>query len=176
MKRLKPPLTDDIIRDLRVGDKVLISGTIYAARDQAHLRLIKDDNPAFNLQGSIIFYVGPTPPKPGRVIGSSGPTSAYRMDPMSPPLMARGVKAMIGKGDRGEAFRQAIIEHNAVYLIATGGAGALLSSRIKSAKPIMYEDLGTEAIHELVVEDFPCFVAYDTHGNQIFKGGGKRPT
>ncbi|MEC9485759.1 MAG: FumA C-terminus/TtdB family hydratase beta subunit [Candidatus Izemoplasma sp.] len=170
MIHLTPPITDDDIKQLHVGDKVLISGTIYTARDQAHLRLLKEKNPQFNLEGAVIFYVGPTPNKPNQAVGASGPTSSYRMDAMAPELMARGVKLMIGKGDRSEDFRHAMIEHNASYLIATGGAGALLSSRIKNSKIIMYEDLGPEAIRELTVESFPCFVAYDVHGKNIFKG------
>lgn len=172
MITLKAPVTNEAIKKLNVGDKVLISGTIYTARDQAHLRLIKEDNPKFELEGAIIFYVGPTPNKQGYVIGASGPTSSYRMDDMAPNLMARGLKVMIGKGDRSEAFRKSMIENNAVYLIATGGAGALLSSRIKSSEVIMYEDLGPEAIRKLEVEDFPCFVAYDIYGKNIFKGDG----
>lgn len=169
MIRLTPPIKDMDIEKLHVGDKVLITGTIYTARDQAHLRLLKDENPKFDLDGSILFYVGPSPNKPGQVIGASGPTSSYRMDQMAPNLMKRGVKLMIGKGDRSEAFRHAMINEKAVYLIATGGAGALLSSRIKESKVIMYEDLGPEAIRKLYVEDFPCFVAYDIYGNNLFK-------
>ncbi len=171
MIHLKTPIDVSRLKELTVGDKVLISGTIYTARDQAHMRLIEDENPAFDLEGSVIYYVGPTPARPGQVIGSSGPTSAYRMDSLATPLMKRGVKIMIGKGNRSEAFRKSMVENNAIYMIATGGAGALLSSKIKSSKVLMYEDLGTEAIYELVVDEFPCFVAYDLHGNQIFKGG-----
>jgi fumarate hydratase subunit beta len=170
MITLKAPVTNEDIKKLKVGEKVLISGTIYTARDQAHLRLIKEDNLSFNLDGAIIFYVGPTPNKTGYAIGASGPTSSYRMDEMAPNLMARGLKVMIGKGDRSEAFRKSMIENNAVYLIATGGAGALLSSKIISSEVIMYEDLGTEAIRKLEVKEFPCFVAYDVYGKNIFKG------
>ncbi|MCF7925802.1 MAG: FumA C-terminus/TtdB family hydratase beta subunit [Candidatus Izimaplasma sp.] len=173
MIRLTPPISDEDVKKLHVGDKVLITGTIYTARDQAHIRLIKDNNPNFELQGSVIFYVGPTPHKPNQVLGASGPTSSYRMDTMAPQLMARGVKLMIGKGDRSESFRNAMMQHNAVYLIATGGAGALLSSRIKKSKIIMYDDLGPEAIRELYVEDFPCFVAYDIYDKNIFKGDAR---
>jgi fumarate hydratase subunit beta len=170
MIRLTPPIKNKDIEKLHVGDKVLITGTIYTARDQAHLRLLNEKDPKFNLKGSVIFYVGPTPSKPGQVIGASGPTSSYRMDQMAPNLMKRGVKLMIGKGDRSEAFRQSMINEKAVYLIATGGAGALLSSRIKESKVIMYDDLGPEAIRALYVEDFPCFVAYDIYGKNLFKG------
>ncbi len=171
MINLTPPLNTADIKKLRAGDKVLITGTLFTARDQAHQRLVKEQNPAFSLDGAIIYYVGPTPARPGEIIGASGPTSSYRMDNLSVPLMERGVKMMIGKGDRSEAFQKAMIANNAVYMIATGGAGALLSSKIKSVKVIMYSDLGTEAVHALEVEAFPCFVAYDVHGNSIFKGG-----
>jgi fumarate hydratase subunit beta len=169
MIRLQTPITDTDIQSLKVGEKVLISGTIYTARDQAHIRLIKEDNPAFDLQGSVLFYVGPTPNRDGVAIGASGPTSSYRMDALSGPLMERGVKIMIGKGDRSKDFQEKMIQEKAVYLIATGGAGALLSSRIKHSEVIMYEDLKSEAIRKLEVEDFPCFVAYDIYGNSIFE-------
>jgi len=171
MIRLIPPISNDDIKTLKVGEKVLITGTIYTARDQAHLRLVKEDAPAFDLEGAVIFYVGPTPAKEGQVIGSSGPTSSYRMDELAVPLMERGVKLMIGKGDRSKAYQEAMRKNNATYLIATGGAGALLASKIKKRTLLMYEDLGPEAVYALEVEDFPCFVAYDVYGNSIFKGG-----
>jgi len=169
MIKLHTPITDADISKLTVGEKVLISGTIYTARDQAHIRLVKEEHPLFEFKGSVIYYVGPTPAKDGIAIGASGPTSSYRMDPFSPNLMKRGLKVMIGKGDRSEEFRQSMIENHGVYLIATGGAGALLSSCVVSSEVIMYEDLGTEAIRKLEVLDFPCFVAYDVHGSDIFK-------
>ena len=169
MKKLMPPINDiSTLKALNAGDKVLISGTIYTARDQAHLRLIDEPKPPFELEGSIIYYVGPTPSRENQIIGSCGPTSAYRMDELAVPLMRRGVKLMIGKGNRSKAFREKMIEEGAVYLMATGGAGALLASKVKKRKLLMYEDLGPEAIYELEVEDFPCFVAYDLHGNSIF--------
>ncbi len=170
MIRLNTPITNDNIKELKVGEKVLISGTIFTARDQAHARLINEPNPAFDLNGSIIFYVGPTPKREGFAIGASGPTSSYRMDKLAVPLMEQGLKVMIGKGNRSEEFRLEMIKNNAVYLIATGGAGALLSSKILKSKLIMYEDLGAEAVYELEVKDFPCFVAYDVYGDSIFKG------
>jgi fumarate hydratase subunit beta len=169
MIHLTPPINDRDILSLHSGDKVLITGTIYTARDQANIRLLKEQESPIPIDGSIIYYVGPTPKKNGFAIGASGPTSSYRMDELAVPLMEQGLKIMIGKGDRSEAFRKEMIKNNAVYLIATGGAGALLSSRIKSSKLIAYEDLGAEAIYQLEVEDFPCFVAYDIHGNNIFK-------
>jgi fumarate hydratase subunit beta len=168
MIHLTTPITADDLKQLRAGDAVRISGTIYTARDQAHKRLVADPNPAFDLNGAVIYYVGPTPARDGVPIGASGPTSSYRMDPYAPALMERGLKVMIGKGDRSEAFRVEMVRHQAVYLIATGGAGALLSSRIKQSRVIMYDDLGTEAVRELIVEDFPAFVAYDVHGGSVF--------
>jgi fumarate hydratase subunit beta len=168
MIHLTTPITADDLKQLRAGDAVRISGTIYTARDQAHKRLVADSNPAFDLNGAVIYYVGPTPARDGVPIGASGPTSSYRMDPYAPALMERGLKVMIGKGDRSEAFREEMVRHQAVYLIATGGAGALLSSRIKQSRVIMYDDLGTEAVRELLVEDFPAFVAYDIHGGSVF--------
>lgn len=169
MIHLNTPITNEDIKTLKVGEKVLISGTIYTARDQAHIRLIDEKDMKFDINGAVIFYVGPTPNRDGVPIGASGPTSSYRMDKLATPLMERGLKIMIGKGDRSEEFRQSMIENNAVYLIATGGAGALLSSRIKSSEVIMYEDLKSEAVRKLEVEEFPCFVAYDIYGNDIFK-------
>jgi fumarate hydratase subunit beta len=169
MIKLQTPITDQHVEQLKVGDKVLISGTIYTARDAAHMRLIKDENLQFELEGSVIFYVGPTPARDGVVIGASGPTSSYRMDTLAVPLMEKGLKLMIGKGDRSDEFISEMIKNRSVYLIATGGAGALLSSRVVSSEVIMYEDLGTEAVRKLEVKDFPCFVAYDIHGNNIFK-------
>lgn len=169
MIRLQTPISNEDIAKLHVGEKVLINGTIYTARDQAHIRLLDEKNPKFDINGSVIFYVGPTPPKDGVVIGASGPTSSYRMDKLAVPLMEKGLKLMIGKGDRSEEFRQEMIKNNSVYLIATGGAGALLSSCIKKSDIIMYEDLGAEAIRKLEVEDFPCFVAYDIYGKDLFK-------
>ena len=166
---LNTPITEQDITTLKVGEKVLISGTIYTARDQAHIRLVNEKNPKFELDGSILFYVGPTPNREGIPIGASGPTSSYRMDELAVPLMERGVKLMIGKGDRSSAFQEEMIKNKSVYLIATGGAGALLSSRIIKSKIIMYDDLKSEAIRELEVKDFPCFVAYDIYGNDIFK-------
>ncbi len=170
MKKLTPPISNETVQSLKVGDKVLLSGTIYTARDQAHIRLVNEENPAFDLNGAVIYYVGPTPARDGEVIGACGPTSSYRMDSLAVPLMERGVKMMIGKGNRGKDFRESMRKNNAVYMIATGGAGALLASKIKKRELLMYEDLGPEAVYKLDVEDFPCFVAYDVHGNSLFKG------
>jgi len=168
MIKLNTPITSEDIKKLKVGEKVLISGILYTARDQAHSRLIKEKDLKFSLKNSIIYYVGPTPKREGFAIGASGPTSSYRMDKLAIPLMEKGIKIMIGKGDRSQAFRNEMLKHNAVYLITTGGAGALISSKIKKSTLIMYEDLGAEAVYKLEVKDFPCFVAYDTYGNSIF--------
>jgi len=173
MKRLHPPVSEETLRSLKAGEKVLISGTVYTARDQAHIRLIEEKNLPFDLKGAVIYYVGPTPAKENQVIGAAGPTSAYRMDELAVPLMKKGVRVMIGKGDRSKAFQEAMQKHNAVYMMAVGGAGALLASRIKRKKLLLYEELGTEAVYALTVEDFPCFVAYDLHGNSIFAGDRK---
>jgi len=170
---INTPITSEDINKLKVGEKVLISGTIYTARDQAHIRLVDEKAPKFELEGSIIFYVGPSPNRDGIPIGASGPTSSYRMDTLAVPLMERGVKLMIGKGDRSSKFQEEMIKNKSVYLIATGGAGALLSSRITKSKIIMYDDLKSEAIRELEVEDFPCFVAYDIYGGSIFERENK---
>lgn len=169
MIHLKTPLSKNDVKTLKAGDQVLISGRIYTARDQAHARLKDEKNLAINLEGSVIYYVGPTPEKPGYIIGSSGPTSSYRMDELAVPLMEKGVVAMIGKGERSDAFIEAMQKHRAVYFMATGGAGALLASKIKSSRVVMYDDLDAEAVRELEVEDFPCYVAYDIHGGNLFK-------
>lgn len=168
MIKLNTPITNDDIKLLKSGEKVLLSGIIYTARDQAHMRLINEINLPFEIDGSVIYYVGPTPKREGFSIGASGPTSSYRMDKLAVPLMEKGVKIMIGKGDRSEVFRKEMIKNNACYLIATGGIGALLSSKIVSSELILYEDLGAEAVYKLEVKDFPCFVAYDIYGNNIF--------
>lgn len=158
---------------LKAGDEVLMSGIIYTARDMAHKKLCEaiDANREvpFELEGAIIYFVGPTPAKPGRVIGAAGPTTSSRMDAFSPKLIAKGLRAMIGKGYRNNDVREAMKKYGAVHLSATGGAGALLSKHIVSAKVIAYQDLGTEAIRELEVVDFPAIVAYDTAGNTVYR-------
>jgi len=174
-RRITPPLTDDDVSLLKIGDKVLITGYIYTARDAAHKRLVelikKDESLPFDIKGQIIYYVGPTPAKPGYVIGSAGPTTSYRMDPYTPPLLELGLKGMIGKGQRGKEVREAMKKYRAVYFEAVGGAGALLSRKIKSVEVIAYEDLGTEAIRKLYVEDFPVIVANDIYGSDLFTEG-----
>lgn len=174
-KTIITPLTEDVISSLNAGDIVEITGYIYTARDAAHKRLvelIKNNQPLpFDIDGAVIYYVGPTPPKPGRVIGSAGPTTGSRLDPYTPQLLEKGLKGMIGKGGRSAAVKDAIKKHKAVYFIATGGAAALLSMHIKSSEIIAYEDLGPEAIRKLYVEDFPVIVANDIYGRDILEEG-----
>jgi fumarate hydratase subunit beta len=173
--RLKPPLTDQDVDRLHAGDKVLISGVIYTGRDAAHKRLFEllqaGQALPVDLRGQIIYYVGPAPARPGKVIGSAGPTTSGRMDAYAPALIACGLKGMIGKGLRSQAVRDAMQQHKAVYFGATGGAGALLARRIKKAEVVAYEDLGPEAIHRLEVEDFPVIVINDAHGGDLYSEG-----
>jgi len=173
--RLKTPLDEQTVLKLHAGDRVLISGTIYTARDAAHKRMIDLINQGkempFNIKGQIIYYVGPTPPKPGAAIGSAGPTTSTRMDAFTPTLLSKGLKGMIGKGLRSQAVRDAIKQYNGVYFAAVGGAAAVISKSIKSSKLIAFEDLGTEAIRELVVEDFPAVVINDCYGRDLYLEG-----
>jgi fumarate hydratase subunit beta len=173
IKKLQPPLTDSAARELKAGDEVLLSGIIYAARDIAHKRLceqIKTDGKLpFELDGAVIYFLGPTPAPPGKVIGAAGPTTSSRMDAFSPTLIAHGLRAMIGKGYRSSEVRDALKKYGAVHLSAVGGAAALLSKHIVSAEIIAYEDLGTEAVRKLQVVDFPAVVAYDSHENTVYK-------
>ncbi|MGL4336034.1 MAG: Fe-S-containing hydro-lyase [Turicibacter sp.] len=170
--KVTTPFTKEIAKTLHAGDLVLLTGTIYTGRDAAHKRLIdliENNEPLpFDLEDSIIFYVGPTPPKPGQVIGSAGPTTSYRMDAYSPTLLKLGVKGMIGKGPRDQSVIDSMIENQGVYFAAVGGAGALLAKHIKSADVIAFEDLGTEAIRKLYVEDFPVIVATDSYGVSLY--------
>ena len=175
--RFKTPLSDEDVAKLKAGDIVYLSGTIYTARDAAHKRLVdlisnKEELP-FDIRGAVIYFVGPTPPKPGEPIGSAGPTTSYRMDSYSPTLIEYGLKGMIGKGKRNNEVKEACKKYKAVYFGATGGAGALLSERIKSAKVIAYPELGPEAIRELEVEDFPVVVVNDIYGNDLYEKGRK---
>ncbi len=169
------PLTREKTRELKAGDSCLLSGIIYTARDAAHKRLcaLADEGKElpFPVKDATIYYVGPTPAKPGQAIGSAGPTTSYRMDAYSPTLIALGETGMIGKGKRGPEVIEAMREHGAIYFGAIGGCGALLSRCIKSAKVVAYEDLGAEAIRELVVEDFPAVVIIDAEGNNLYETG-----
>ena len=173
VKKLQAPLPEADVRLLKAGVEVEISGTIYTARDMAHKRLCEaidaGEKLPFELEGAIIYFCGPTPARPGRVIGAAGPTTSSRMDAFSPKLIANGLKAMIGKGYRGDEVRDALKKYSAVHLSTIGGAGALLSRYITSAEVIAYEDLGAEAIRKLEVADFPAVVAYDSYGNSVYK-------
>lgn len=177
-KQITTPLTDEVISNLRAGDKVEITGILYTARDAAHKRLvqmIKDgENLPFDIRGQVIYFVGPTPAKPGMIIGSAGPTTSGRMDPYSPYLIERGLKGMIGKGARSKDVIESMIKHRCVYFAAIGGVASLLSKRIKKAEVIAFEDLGPEAIRMLQVEAFPAIVINDIYGGDLYKEGVKR--
>jgi fumarate hydratase subunit beta len=173
--RISAPLTDDDIARLRIGQHVRFYGTIYTARDAAHRRMLaaaETGEPLpVDLTGQIIYYVGPTPPRPGRVIGSAGPTTSMRMDPFTPKLLELGLKMAIGKGGRGPVVQQALQQHKAAYCLAVGGAGALLSKTIRSMEVIAYEDLGTESMKRLEVDGFPAIVCCDMHGGDLLLQG-----
>ncbi|MCG0277802.1 MAG: Fe-S-containing hydro-lyase [Thermanaeromonas sp.] len=176
MKRITTPLNPEIIQELKAGERVSLSGIIYTARDAAHKRLVEaylaGEELPINLEDQIIYYVGPCPAKPGRVIGSAGPTTSGRMDPYTPLLIRElGLKGMIGKGSRSQEVIEAIKEKGAVYFLAIGGAGALLAQRIKKAQVVAYEDLGPEAIYQLEVEDFPLIVGIDCYGKNAYLEG-----
>lgn len=178
VKRITTPLTDEIIEDLKVGDRVLLSGVVYTARDAAHKRMLEEYEKTgkfpFDIKGQVIYYVGPTPPKPGQVIGSAGPTTAYRMDKYTPKLHELGLKATIGKGFRTQPVKEALKKYKAVYFAAYGGTAALLSKHIVDVEVIAYEDLGTEAIRKLTFKDFPVIVANDIFGGDIFQQGQEK--
>lgn len=175
MIKLTTPIDENVARSLRAGDTVLISGTIYTGRDAAHKRLCellaKGEALPIDVKNSVIYYVGPTPAKPGRAIGSAGPTSSYRMDPYAEPLLQQGLRVMVGKGSRSEEFKELLKKYGGVYLSAIGGAAASISETIKKCEVVTYEDLGAEAIHRLEVEDFYAIVTYDSKGNDLFEQG-----
>ncbi len=172
-KRITTPLTDEIIESLKCGDLCLISGKLLTARDKAHERIAQmtaaGDKLPFELKGEIIYYVGPTPAKPGEVTGAAGPTTSSRMDPFSSMMLGLGIKGMIGKGKRDRQTKELIKEYRSVYFSSFGGAGAYLSKKIKSSKIIAFDDLASEAVHELIVEDFPVVVAIDIYGEDIYE-------
>ena len=172
-KHLETPLTEKKVKELHAGDYVYISGTVYTARDAAHKRMIetleKGESLPFDMQDQIIYYLGPTPNREGQVIGSAGPTTSSRMDRYAPSLLDRGLKGMIGKGKRSEEVITSMKKNTAVYFAAVGGAGALLSKCIKEAEVIAYDDLGTEAIRKLRVENFPVIVVIDNQGNNLYE-------
>jgi len=176
--RIKTPLNDEDVEKLKAGDRVLISGVMYTGRDAAHRRLVelieREEELPFDVRGQIIYYVGPTPARPGKVIGSAGPTTSYRMDPFAPKLLERGLKGMIGKGMRSKEVIDAMRRFKAVYMAAVGGAGALIARRIKQSEIIAYEDLGPEAIRRLEVEEFPVIVVNDIWGNDLYVEGVKQ--
>lgn len=176
-KKITTPLTKEKVRDLKAGDTVLITGTIYTARDAAHKRLVelidKGEKLPMDVEDSIIYYVGPTPAKPGHAIGSAGPTTSYRMDSYSPRLIELGLRGMIGKGLRGPEVVEAIKKHTGVYFGAIGGAAALIGKSVTKAEVIAYEDLGAEAIRKLEVVDFPVVVVIDCEGNNLYEIGQK---
>ncbi|MBI2854676.1 MAG: Fe-S-containing hydro-lyase [Chloroflexi bacterium] len=173
--RLRSPLDSKEIQGLKAGDQVLITGTLYTARDAAHKRIVealdKGKVPPFELDGQTLYYMGPSPARPGQVIGSAGPTTSGRMDAYTPRLLAEGVKAIIGKGKRSQAVKDSIKKHGAVYLAAVGGAGALISKAIKKADVVAYEDLGAEAVRRLEVVDFPAIVINDARGGDLYEEG-----
>ena len=174
-KKITTPLTDDVIEQLHAGDAVQITGTIYVGRDSAHKRMIAALDAGEELplapQGQIIYYMGPSPARPGRPIGAAGPTTSYRMDPYAPRMLEQGLKGMIGKGNRSPEVREALKKHKAVYFAAIGGAAALIADSIKEAEVIAYEDLGAEALRKLRVEDFPAIVVNDMYGGDAYEQG-----
>ncbi|MBT2569417.1 Fe-S-containing hydro-lyase [Planococcus sp. ISL-110] len=174
-KKIHLPLRDEDIESLKAGDRVLLSGVVYTARDAAHKRMVEQEKEGIplpvELDGQVLYYTGPTPAKPGEVIGSAGPTTSGRMDLYTPTLLEKGLKGIIGKGYRSEEVIASMLKHNAVYFGAVGGAAALISRSIKKAEVVAYEDLGTEAIRKLTIEDFPVFVINDVHGGNIYKDG-----
>lgn len=175
--KLTPPLTDKDVEVLEIGDKVLVSGVIYTARDAAHKRLVDllaaGKELPVDFKGQILYYVGPSPARPGRVIGAAGPTTSYRMDSYTPTMLQLGLKAMIGKGKRSPEVIAALQQYKAVYLGATGGAGALISQCIKKAEVVAFPELGPEAVHRLEVEDLPTIVINDCQGRDLYELGIK---
>ncbi len=169
------PLSEEDTRQLKAGDIVFLNGTIFTARDAAHKKLAdliaEGKELPFDLEGSIIYFVGPTPPKPGEPIGSAGPTTSYRMDSFSPTMLKHGSRGMIGKGKRNQAVKDACEQYGGIYFGATGGAGALLGKKITAAEVIAYPELGPEAIRKLTVKDFPVTVINDTHGADLYQMG-----
>lgn len=172
-KRIQTPITEEVTKDLKSGDYVYITGTIYVARDAAHKKMMevleRNEELPINIKDSTIYYMGPSPAREGRPIGSAGPTTATRMDKYAPTLLDLGEKAMIGKGKRSKEVIDAIVRNKAVYFAAVGGAGALLSKCIKKSEIVCYEELGAEAIRKLEVEDFPAIVVVDSQGNNLYE-------
>ena len=177
-KKVALPLTDETLKELRAGDNISLTGVIYVGRDSAHKRILEaldQGNPLpFDMKGQTIYFMGPSPARPGQPIGAAGPTTSGRMDSYSPRLISEGLKGMIGKGMRSQAVKDAMKEYKAVYFAAIGGAGALISKSIKKAEVIAYEDLGAEAVRRLEVEDFPVTVINDIYGGDLYQEGKAR--
>lgn len=173
MKKISTPLTVEAVKELKAGDKVLISGTIYTARDAGHKKMVEQikngESLPFDLKDAIIYYVGPSPEKPGQVIGSAGPTTSYRMDAYAPTLLDLGLRGMIGKGDRSQAVIDSMKKNTCVYFAAVGGAAALIANTIHKNEVIAYGELGTESLKKLEVTDFPAIVVIDCEGNDLYK-------
>jgi fumarate hydratase subunit beta len=174
-RHIRSPLDEETIKKLKAGDRVLITGVIYTARDAAHKRIVealdRGEKLPFNITDQTIYYMGPTPARPGKVIGSAGPTTSGRMDSYAVSLIAAGLRGMVGKGSRSQAVKDAMKKYKAVYFAAIGGAGALISKSIKMAKVIAYEDLGAEAVRRLEVENFPATVINDIYGGDLYEQG-----
>ena len=172
------PLADDVLETLHAGDELLLTGVMYVGRDAAHKRMVETlqagEPLPVDLKGQVIYFMGPTPARPGKAIGSAGPTSSYRMDAYSPRLMAEGLKGMIGKGMRSKEVKEAMKKHKAVYLGAIGGAGALFARCIRKVEVVAYDDLGPEALRRLTVQDFPVTVVNDIHGGDLYEEGRAR--
>ncbi len=177
-KKIQLPITDNDIRELKAGDSVLLSGTILTGRDAAHKRLFelieKGEDLPVDIKGELIYYVGPAPAKPGYAVGPAGPTSSYRMDKYTPALLDLGLKGMIGKGARSKEVIDSMVKNGCIYFAAIGGAAALIAKSIKKEEILCYEDLGTEAVRRYTVEDFPCIVAIDCRGNNVYENGPKK--
>lgn len=175
IKSITLPLTDEDVKGLTAGDRVTISGVIYTARDAAHANLLDEleagDDLPIEVEGGVIYYVGPCPAKENQVIGSCGPTTSYRMDPFAPTLIKEGLKGMVGKGPRSKEVIKTMKEETAVYFAAIGGAAAVIADSVKKAEVVAYPELGTEAVRRLEVKDFPCVVAIDSEGNNLYESG-----
>ncbi len=178
LKKISLPLTEETIKDLHAGDNVMLSGVLYVARDAAHKRLVetldKGQPLPFGIKGQTVYYMGPSPAKPGQVIGAAGPTTSGRMDSYAPRLMQEGLKGMIGKGNRAKPVKEAMVKNKAVYFAAIGGAGALIAKSIKKSEIVAYEELGAEAVRKLEVEDFPVTVINDIYGKDLYDDGKAR--
>lgn len=174
-KKISLPLTDDVIKGLKTGDSVLLTGIMYVARDAAHRRMVealdRGEKLPFEISGQTIYYMGPSPAPPGKVIGSAGPTTSGRMDSYAPRLIEQGLKGMVGKGMRSQSVKEAIVKFKAVYFGAIGGAGAVISRSIRKSEVIAYDDLGAEAVRRIEVEDFPAIVVNDIYGADLYEDG-----